>query len=86
MSGITRFSPLNLKDEVRALTLRGGKRLRAVFLVQGALLFDPRAEEHPAVIDAAAALELLHTYFLIHDDIMDSDDMRRGGPAVPPPR
>ncbi len=71
-----------LLDQVRALTMRGGKRLRAVLLVQSAKLFDPDAEQQPSVIDAAAALELLHTYFLIHDDIMDDDEMRRGGPAV----
>jgi geranylgeranyl diphosphate synthase type I len=71
-----------LLDQVRALTMRGGKRLRAVFLVQSAKLFDPDAEQQPSVIDAAAAMELLHTYFLIHDDIMDDDEMRRGGPAV----
>lgn len=77
----TRASSI-LLDQVRSLTLRGGKRLRAALLVQTAALFDARAEEQQAVIDAAAALELLHTYFLIHDDIMDDDEMRRGGPSV----
>ncbi|MCP4601531.1 MAG: polyprenyl synthetase family protein [Proteobacteria bacterium] len=71
-----------LLEQVRDLTLRGGKRLRAALLVHGAALFDARAEEQSAVIDAAAALELLHAYFLIHDDIMDGDEIRRGGPAV----
>ncbi len=71
-----------LLDQVRDLTMRGGKRLRAALLVHGAALFDARAEERSAVVDSAAALELLHTYFLIHDDIMDGDDIRRGGPAV----
>jgi geranylgeranyl diphosphate synthase type I len=69
-------------DQVRELTMRGGKRLRAVFLVQSAKLFDSKAEQQPCVIDSAAAIELLHTYFLIHDDIMDRDEMRRGGPAA----
>jgi len=71
-----------LLDEVRELTLRGGKRLRAALLVNGAALFDDEAARSQPVIDAAAALELLHAYLLIHDDIMDGDDIRRGGPAV----
>ena len=68
--------------QVRHLTLRAGKRLRAALLVAGAQLFDADAEDNPAVIDAAAAMELCHTYLLIHDDIMDGDPVRRGGPAV----
>jgi geranylgeranyl diphosphate synthase, type I len=68
--------------QVRDLTLRSGKRLRAVLLVCGASLFRERSERDAAVIDAASALELLHTYFLIHDDIMDDDVTRRGGPSA----
>jgi geranylgeranyl diphosphate synthase type I len=71
-----------LLAQVRDLTLRGGKRLRAALLVSGACLFDPNAEDNPAVIDAAAAMELRQTYLLIHDDIMDEDSVRRGGPSV----
>jgi geranylgeranyl diphosphate synthase type I len=41
----------------------------------------PRAALAPA-LDAGVALELLHTYFLIHDDWMDGDRVRRGGPSV----
>jgi geranylgeranyl diphosphate synthase type I len=69
-------------EQVRDLTLRSGKRVRAALLVCGAALFDDEAESNPGVIDAAAAMELLHSYFLIHDDIMDDDPTRRGGPAV----
>ncbi|MFO8073036.1 MAG: polyprenyl synthetase family protein [Polyangia bacterium] len=69
-------------EQARELTLRSGKRLRAVLLVCGAALFDRDADRKAAVIDAAAALELLHTYFLIHDDIMDEDATRRGGPSA----
>ena len=71
-----------LLDCVRDLTLRGGKRLRAALVHGGARLFDPEADRLPAVCDAAAAMELLHTYFLIHDDIMDEDETRRGGPSA----
>jgi geranylgeranyl diphosphate synthase type I len=71
-----------LLDRVRDLTLRGGKRIRAALVYAGARLLSPTADEAPAVCDAAAAIELLHTYFLIHDDIMDGDRVRRGGPSV----
>jgi len=76
-----RPAPL-LLERVRDLTLRGGKRFRAALVFAGARLVDPEADREPAVGDAAAALEILHTYFLIHDDIMDEDELRRGGPSV----
>ena len=71
-----------LLDQVRDMTLRGGKRLRSALVVYGASLFDETTARGPAVIEAASALELLHSYFLIHDDIMDGDDIRRGKPSV----
>lgn len=69
-------------DQVRDISLRSGKRLRPALLVCGAELFEEGASEEAAVVDAAAALELMHVYFLIHDDIMDEDDVRRGGPSA----
>jgi geranylgeranyl diphosphate synthase, type I len=69
---------------VRSLTLRGGKRFRpamvlAAYAAAGGELGE-RAEL--AVIEAGAALELLQTYLLVHDDWMDGDETRRGGPSV----
>lgn len=69
-------------DQVRDLALRSGKRLRPALLVCGAALFEESALGDPGVVDAAAALELMHVYFLIHDDIMDEDEVRRGGPSA----
>ena len=66
---------------VRDLCLRGGKRLRPALLVAGFRATGTRARLGPA-LDAGVALELLHTYLLIHDDWMDEDTIRRGGPAV----
>jgi geranylgeranyl diphosphate synthase type I len=66
---------------VRDLTLRGGKRLRPALLFAGYRGIDPRAPRAVA-IRAGAAFELLQTYLLVHDDWMDQDDVRRGGPAV----
>jgi len=63
------------------LCRRGGKRLRATLVVAGAIAASPRVELD-AALDAGVALELLQAYFLIHDDWMDGDAMRRGGPSV----
>jgi geranylgeranyl diphosphate synthase type I len=63
------------------LVLRGGKRLRPAFIAAGLRTADARADLEPAV-ELGVALELLHTYLLIHDDWMDGDALRRGGPTV----
>lgn len=66
---------------VRKLCERGGKRLRPALCVAGGLCADPRAELRP-LISAGVSLELLQAYFLIHDDWMDRDRERRGGPTA----
>ena len=63
------------------LGLRGGKRLRPALLAAGYRLVLPKADLEPA-LEAGLALELLHTYLLVHDDWMDGDALRRGGPTV----
>ena len=70
-----------LVREIRRLSLRGGKRLRPALVVAGLRCVSSSADIEPA-LDAGMALELLHTYFLIHDDWMDGDCVRRGGPSV----
>lgn len=70
-----------LVREVRRLTLLGGKRLRPALVVAGLRTASSSAALGPA-LDAGVALELLHSYFLIHDDWMDGDRVRRGGPSV----
>ncbi len=72
---------LEMVSAVRDLCLRGGKRLRPALLVTGYRAASERAELEPA-LDAGVALELLQAYLLIHDDWMDGDLVRRGGPAV----
>jgi geranylgeranyl diphosphate synthase type I len=69
-------------DAVRSLVVRGGKRMRAVLL---AAAYDACGGEGGARAVAAAgvALELLQAYLLVHDDWMDGDEVRRGGPSVP---
>jgi farnesyl diphosphate synthase len=66
---------------MRHAVLAGGKRLRPCLVVEGARLFGAGG---PGVLRAAAAVELLHCYSLVHDDLpsMDDDDLRRGRPTV----
>lgn len=66
---------------VRDLCLRGGKRLRPALLIAGYRASGKDEPLDPA-LDAGVSLELLQAYFLIHDDWMDGDRVRRGGPAV----
>jgi geranylgeranyl diphosphate synthase, type I len=68
-------------DAVRDLTLRGGKRLRPALLFAAYRAIEGHAPAGVAY-EAGVALELLQSYLLIHDDWMDRDDVRRGGPAV----
>jgi len=73
-----RVQPPHLQRLVAAYLERGGKRLRPAVLLLccGAVGGD---EKH--ALPAAAALELFHTWTLMHDDIIDHDALRRGGPS-----
>jgi geranylgeranyl diphosphate synthase type I len=68
-------------DEIARLVLAGGKRLRPAFCFWGFVgaCGDPADE---LVIDAGAALELLHAFALFHDDVMDGSLTRRGEPTT----
>ncbi|WP_292067679.1 polyprenyl synthetase family protein [Brevundimonas sp. UBA7664] len=70
-----------LTEAMRYAALGPGKRLRPFFALEAANLFD--IEERP-VLRAACALECVHAYSLVHDDLpcMDDDDVRRGRPTV----
>ena len=61
--------------------LSGGKRLRGFLVIESAALFDV---PDPRALRAAAAIEAVHAYSLVHDDLpcMDDDDLRRGQPTV----
>ena len=79
----TELSPptLELVDAIEALTMRGGKRLRPAVAAAG---YRCVRAGHGAdrLLELSAALELLQSYLLIHDDWMDGDEIRRGDPAV----
>ena len=70
-----------LADAMRHAALGGGKRLRPYLVLASAELF---AVPEAAAMPVACALELLHCYSLVHDDLpaMDDDDLRRGQPTV----
>ncbi|MFX0065151.1 MAG: polyprenyl synthetase family protein [Candidatus Hermodarchaeota archaeon] len=60
--------------------LRGGKRIRPILVLLGYKCITH--EENPEILRAGLCTELMHAYFLIHDDIMDSSLLRRGKPTV----
>ncbi len=62
------------------LATRGGKRLRPALVCAAHVACG--GDGGSAVIEAGVALEILQAYLLIHDDWMDDDDVRRGGPSV----
>lgn len=70
-----------MASAARDLTMRGGKRFRAVLVVAAHLGVAPRRGLEPA-LDAGVALELLQSYLLAQDDWIDGDATRRGGPSV----
>jgi geranylgeranyl diphosphate synthase type I len=67
-------------DAIRGFVLDGGKRLRPVFCYWG--WRGGGGPDGDGIITAAAALELFHAFALIHDDIIDGSDRRRGKPSV----
>jgi farnesyl diphosphate synthase len=73
--------PTRLLNAMRHGVLNGGKRLRPFLLLEAAELV---GAEMDCALRAAAAIELVHCYSLIHDDLpaMDDDDLRRGQPTV----
>ncbi|WFE59005.1 polyprenyl synthetase family protein [Micromonospora sp. WMMD712] len=66
----------------RDCVLAGGKRVRPTFAYWGWRGVAGGDEPLPAVLPAFAALELLHTFALVHDDVMDASDTRRGRPTA----
>ena len=73
------ITPDNLEEASVYLTRAGGKMLRPALTLITAEAVGGNRE---SALKSAAAIELIHTFSLIHDDIMDQDDMRRGMPSV----
>ncbi len=74
-------SPERLHEAMQYAVLDGGKRVRPLLVFAAGELFDAPRD---AIARAAAAVEMIHAYSLVHDDMpcMDDDDLRRGKPTV----
>ncbi len=74
--------PASIHRAMRHSTFAGGKRLRPILTMEAARMIGKGSLPH-GVEDLGAAIEMLHTYSLIHDDLpaLDNDDLRRGKPT-----
>src|SRR6266704_3778940 len=72
--------PSLIHQAMRYSVFAGGKRLRPILCIEAFRIF---SDETPAVLPVACAVEFIHTYSLIHDDLpaLDNDDLRRGKPT-----
>lgn len=71
---------VTLGQVVSDFSMNGGKRLRGALVALGYQAFSDRGWED--VLQAGISTELFHSFFLIHDDLMDRSDLRRGSPTV----
>ena len=76
---LSTIAPENLGEASIYLTRAGGKMLRPGLTL---IVSEAVGGNHESALKSGAAIELIHTFSLIHDDIMDDDDMRRGMPSV----
>jgi geranylgeranyl diphosphate synthase type II len=76
--------PVSIHTAMRYSVFAGGKRIRPILCLEAARIFEPdiQPDTSPAM-HAACAIEFIHTYSLIHDDLpaLDNDDLRRGKPT-----
>jgi len=72
--------PASIHQAMRYSVFAGGKRIRPILCLETARIFAP---EIAAALHPACAIEMIHTYSLIHDDLpaLDNDDLRRGKPT-----
>ena len=81
------FAPATLTDSMNYSLMAGGKRLRPILALSSWEMLlgldNPSEEEYKKIMPFACAMEMIHTYSLIHDDLpaMDNDDLRRGKPT-----
>ena len=76
---VAKEHPVSLYEPIKYTIDGGGKRLRPILLILAAEALGASLQQS---LPAAAAVELLHNFTLVHDDIMDQDDTRRGRPTV----
>jgi geranylgeranyl diphosphate synthase type II len=76
--------PVSIHTAMRYSVFAGGKRIRPILCLEAARIFEPAIQpEASHAMHAACAIEFIHTYSLIHDDLpaLDNDDLRRGKPT-----
>lgn len=76
--------PVSIHQAMRHSVFAGGKRIRPILCMEAARMTANRSGEIPAAVEElGAALEMIHTYSLVHDDLpaLDNDDLRRGRPT-----
>jgi geranylgeranyl diphosphate synthase type II len=73
------LSPQNLYDPIRYVLSGGGKKLRPILTLMATNLFN---DDIDLSIPPAIGIEIFHNFTLLHDDLMDRADMRRGNPTV----
>ncbi len=76
-------APVSIHRAMRHSVFAGGKRLRPVLCLEAARMIAGSGQIPQGVEELGAAIEMLHTYSLIHDDLpaLDNDDLRRGKPT-----
>jgi geranylgeranyl diphosphate synthase, type II len=76
-------APPRLMEAIEYSLMAGGKRLRPALVLESAACTAGTFKRSPTALAAAAAMELIHTFSLVHDDLpaMDDDDLRRGRPT-----
>jgi geranylgeranyl diphosphate synthase type II len=75
--------PHSIHRAMRHSVFAGGKRLRPILCMEAARMVDGSGEIPAGAVELGAAIEMIHTYSLIHDDLpaLDNDDLRRGQPT-----
>ncbi len=72
-------NPKMLYDAAEHLIVNGGKRLRPFMVLKSCEIFGGKLKD---ALPAASAIEMIHNFTLVHDDIMDNDELRHGVPTV----
>ncbi len=76
---ITQSQPAGLYDPIHYILELGGKRMRPLLTLMSANMYGGKVQD---ALDAAVAVEVFHNFTLLHDDIMDAADLRRGKETV----
>ena len=71
--------PMNLYEPVKYILSLGGKRIRPAMML---MAYNMYRDDVDTILDPALALEIYHNFTLLHDDLMDNADVRRGKPTV----